>query len=286
MFEDKDVDVVYVATVHVAHKAICLPLLERGKNVLCEKPLSVNAKETIEIYEAADKSEKFFLVGLWSRFFPAQQKCGHAQAAALHAQPSGHVPGSMQGSLLAHACRHVCTCDPPPPWRPMCGAAARVWEQPGPARGRGPVTGLVRRIRQLIDAGALGEVLHFHGSICLPMGEEVGRLYDPEAGGGALLDIGLYMLTLASWVYGCQAPEEVKATSVMHENGIDVSGLVNLRWGPGAGMHRPCLPHACGHSSRQRPQGPALVSRPALVQRAASTCAQFAACRGAQPAGA
>ena len=62
-----------------------------------------------------------------------------------------------------------------------------------------------------------------------PMGEEVGRLYDPKAGGGALLDIGLYMLTLASWVYGCQKPSEVKASAVMHKNGIDVSGVISLK---------------------------------------------------------
>ena len=83
MFADKEVDIVYVANVHIAHKATCLPLLEAGRNVLCEKPLSVNAKETKEIYAAADKSKKFFLVGLWSRFFPAQQKC-----AQQHVWPS------------------------------------------------------------------------------------------------------------------------------------------------------------------------------------------------------
>ena len=84
-------------------------------------------------------------------------------------------------------------------------------------------------------------MLHFHGSICLPMGEEVGRLYNPEAGGGALLDIGLYMLTLASWVYGCRKPDEVKATSVMHKNGIDVSGLINLKCAPCLVAVRLCL---------------------------------------------
>ena len=64
------------------------------------------------------------------------------------------------------------------------------------------------------------------------MGEEIERLYDPEAGGGALLDIGLYMLTLASWVYGCKKPSEVKASAVMHKNGIDVSGVISLKCAP------------------------------------------------------
>ena len=86
------------------------------------------------------------------------------------------------------------------------------------------------RVRQLIDSGQLGEVLTFHGDFCLPMGEEVSRLYSPEQGGGALMDIGLYMITIASWVYDCRKPEVVQATAVMHKNGIDVSGLLNFRW--------------------------------------------------------
>ena len=71
---DKEIDLVYVSAVHTAHKATVLPLLDAGKQVLCEKPLSVNAKEVKEMYAAADKSGKFFMAGLWTRFFPAQQK--------------------------------------------------------------------------------------------------------------------------------------------------------------------------------------------------------------------
>ena len=74
MAADKDVELVYVSNVHTAHKDTVLPLMAAGKNVLCEKPLSVNAADTREMYEAADKSGKFFMAGLWSRFFPAQQK--------------------------------------------------------------------------------------------------------------------------------------------------------------------------------------------------------------------
>lgn len=71
---DQEVELVYVSNVHTAHKDTCIPLLQAGKPVLCEKPLSVNAKDTKEMYAAADKAGKFFMAGLWSRFFPAQQK--------------------------------------------------------------------------------------------------------------------------------------------------------------------------------------------------------------------
>lgn len=74
LVDDKEVELVWVSSIHTAHKQQVLPLLEKGKHVLCEKPLTVNAKEAKEMYAAADKSGKFFMAALWSRFFPAQQK--------------------------------------------------------------------------------------------------------------------------------------------------------------------------------------------------------------------
>ena len=74
MAADKDVELVWVSNIHPAHKDTVLPLLQSGKHVLCEKPISVTAAEAKTMYEAADKSGKFFMAALWSRFFPAQQK--------------------------------------------------------------------------------------------------------------------------------------------------------------------------------------------------------------------
>ena len=84
-------------------------------------------------------------------------------------------------------------------------------------------------MKQLIEGGELGEVLYFDGKIFLQMGEEVGRLYDPEMGGGALLDIGLYMIALSTWVYGSSKPELLQASALLHKNGVDTSGSLNLR---------------------------------------------------------
>ena len=47
------------------------------KNILCEKPLSVNKKETQVMIDAAKEADVFFMAGLWSRFFPAQKMCVH-----------------------------------------------------------------------------------------------------------------------------------------------------------------------------------------------------------------
>ena len=61
------------------------------------------------------------------------------------------------------------------------------------------------------------------------MGEETKRLYDPEMGGGALLDIGLYMIALGSWVFGGGKPAVLQPTALIHKQGIDTTGSVNLK---------------------------------------------------------
>lgn len=68
---DPDVHVVYVATPHPGHKDAVLLCLEHGKAVLCEKPLTVNAKEAEVIIGAARGKDVFLMEAMWSRFFPA-----------------------------------------------------------------------------------------------------------------------------------------------------------------------------------------------------------------------
>ena len=47
------VDVVYVATPHAHHHKIALAALNAGKHVLCEKALTINAREAAELIAAA-----------------------------------------------------------------------------------------------------------------------------------------------------------------------------------------------------------------------------------------
>lgn len=43
--------------------------LENGKHVLCEKPLSINEKQSKKIFETAREKKLFFMEAIWSRFF-------------------------------------------------------------------------------------------------------------------------------------------------------------------------------------------------------------------------
>lgn len=73
VYGDGDVDIVYIGLPHSMHKEHCIKALRAGKHVLCEKPLCINSKEANEILAEAEKSGKFFMEGMWTRFFPLIQ---------------------------------------------------------------------------------------------------------------------------------------------------------------------------------------------------------------------
>ena len=91
----------------------------------------------------------------------------------------------------------------------------------------------MRRIRALLDAGALGEirtVIADHGQRFLPP-DFSSRLYAPELGGGALLDLGIYPLSFASYVLG--TPDKVTAVGDLTETGVDAQTSVVLQYDGG-----------------------------------------------------
>ena len=69
-----EVDIVYVATPHPVHMEHTLLALKAGKPVLCEKPVSMNARQLKRMITAAKDRRLFFMEGMWTRFFPALQQ--------------------------------------------------------------------------------------------------------------------------------------------------------------------------------------------------------------------
>lgn len=72
--DDPDVDVVYVATPHVFHKDNSILCLEAGKAVLCEKPLTINARQAEDVIACARRHGLFLMEAMWTRFLPATCK--------------------------------------------------------------------------------------------------------------------------------------------------------------------------------------------------------------------
>ena len=58
---DNDIEVVYVGTIHPEHAALCKLALNHGKHVLCEKPMTMNLKDTKELFELAKEKGLFIM---------------------------------------------------------------------------------------------------------------------------------------------------------------------------------------------------------------------------------
>ena len=71
---DSQVDAIYVATPHPAHKDNAILALNAGKPVLCEKPFSVNAIEAQSMVDAATKNNVALMEAMWARFLPHYAK--------------------------------------------------------------------------------------------------------------------------------------------------------------------------------------------------------------------
>lgn len=67
---DPNVEIIYVASPHSHHYQNAMLCLEAGKNVLCEKALTVNAKQAKLLVEKAKEKNLFFMEAVWTRYFP------------------------------------------------------------------------------------------------------------------------------------------------------------------------------------------------------------------------
>ena len=65
-----EVDVVYIATSHERHFDNARLALAAGKAVLCEKPLTINARQARELADLAQRQGVFLMEAWWTRFFP------------------------------------------------------------------------------------------------------------------------------------------------------------------------------------------------------------------------
>lgn len=100
LVQDADVDIIYVGTPHSHHYQNCRLALEHKKPILCEKALTVNAKQAKILFEEAKKQNLFFMEAVWTRYFPlsievreAIQQGKIGEVVRVHADLSiGEIP--------------------------------------------------------------------------------------------------------------------------------------------------------------------------------------------------
>ena len=70
LVEDRQVDVVYVATPHSEHRENALLAIKAGKHVLVEKSFTRNVAEAEQVFAAAEAAGVFVMEAMWTRFLP------------------------------------------------------------------------------------------------------------------------------------------------------------------------------------------------------------------------
>jgi predicted dehydrogenase len=90
----------------------------------------------------------------------------------------------------------------------------------------------IRKTLELILSGAIGQVLHIRADMSYraPKDPE-NRFFNPELGGGSLLDLGIYPVYLAMLLFG--SPDAIKATGRLSAEGVDETCAALLDYNSG-----------------------------------------------------
>jgi len=92
---------------------------------------------------------------------------------------------------------------------------------------------VVREIARRIQAGELGEIRYLQADFGFrPEFNPASRLFAPELGGGALLDVGVYPVALAFLVLG--APTQIVSHATLGATGVDELCSMLFRYDNGA----------------------------------------------------
>ena len=161
LLSDSEVDVVYIATPMAAHYDICIEALEKGRNVFCEKSVTLNAAQLRKILTLADEKGLFFCEAMWMKCRPTYLK-----------------------------------------------------------------------MKEWVRSGRIGEIRYIKADFSnfVPYDAD-DRLFRADCGGGALLDVTVYPLTLVHDLLG--VPDEIQSAAHL-DNGIDLSSSLILRYASGA----------------------------------------------------
>jgi predicted dehydrogenase len=87
---------------------------------------------------------------------------------------------------------------------------------------------LMHQVRRLVNEGIVGEVRLVRGSFCFFLSRPNSTRLQPELGGGALWDVGLYPVSFARWIAG--EPEQVLGRQTLGPGGVDETFAGLLRF--------------------------------------------------------
>ena len=157
--DDENVDVIYIASPMAQHYEQAKMCLLKGKNVLCEKTITLNGSQLAELIDIAEKQNVFFMEAMWMKFLPAFLK-------------------------------------------------AKEWVKDG-------------RI-------GIPKMIKCDFSNLCPFNAE-DRLFKSSLGGGCLLDLGVYPITLACEFLGYE-PADIISNAYIGKSGVDFDASIILKY--------------------------------------------------------
>lgn len=92
----------------------------------------------------------------------------------------------------------------------------------------------VLHARAVVDAGEIGDVVAVHADLGVHRPyDPAHRLFAADLGGGSILDLGVYVISMAQHFLG--DPDRVTATGRLFPNGVDASASISLGYADGRG---------------------------------------------------
>ena len=88
LLADPNVELVYIATPHSHHFEQMMLAIAFGKNILCEKAFTINAKEAEMIRFSAAKQGVFVAEAIWTRYMPSRKVIDEVLASGIIGKPN------------------------------------------------------------------------------------------------------------------------------------------------------------------------------------------------------
>ncbi len=162
----KDIHNVYIGTLNHTHYDLIKKCVQAGKNILCEKPFTINLKQALDIQSRLSTSNIFFLEGIAYRSHPQ-----------------------------------------------------------------------ISDVIDLINNGEIGKVLKIKSSFGFDSGKpkKKSRLFDKNLGGGAILDLGCYPVSISNLIANLNnkkelTPELYEVTGKIFDTGVDTEAKAKLKY--------------------------------------------------------
>jgi len=83
------------------------------------------------------------------------------------------------------------------------------------------------RLREMVARDIIGDLRMLTADFGFRAPERTGRLFDPALGGGALLDVGIYPVSLASMLFG--PPSQIAGVAELGPTGVDEQAAITLK---------------------------------------------------------